>query len=477
MRKISIKQLWSSGRSLQPTNLPSCLPATHAPCPASPVVGLTPPPSVQKPRIIDQFAPTRPVKPYTDVFVERETTGGTKGRPMGGFFGAASHRDVVMDVFFGVDYHSHLGTRRAGMIFHDSEDQGFQREIHSIENTPFRTRFEDDLPGFHGQQRHRLHQRHRPAAAAGTLASGHVRHHHGRRHQQRRGAGGARTSREAATPVHGHELGQREHHGAGRRPHQPEGRLRVGHQVRPGRHRRFAHAAHHDQRRAHHRGARQDGTPARARRQGRRTATASRSSRSPTTSWATTMPTSWDRREIVRVDARRLSRPSAPAGEQDEDLRVPVGVLRLSQLQLRRRERRGHALPQRRHHGARRGANGACVPDVDYVAGVPDSGVPHAIGYSTECGMRLSARPFIKYTPTWPRSFMPVEPGRAQPRGEDEADSRARAHPRQEAAFRRRLHRARHAAARDRGLPVRVRRRRKCTCARPARPSCSAAST
>ena len=70
---------------------------------------------------------------------------------MGGFFGAASHRDVVMDVFFGVDYHSHLGTRRAGMIFHDSEDQGFQREIHSIENTPFRTRFEDDLPGFHGQ--------------------------------------------------------------------------------------------------------------------------------------------------------------------------------------------------------------------------------------------------------------------------------------------------------------------------------------
>ena len=92
---------------------------------------------------------------------------------MGGFFGAASHRDVVMDVFFGVDYHSHLGTRRAGMIFHDSEDQGFQREIHSIENTPFRTRFEDDLPGFHGQQRHRLHQRHRPAAASGALASGH----------------------------------------------------------------------------------------------------------------------------------------------------------------------------------------------------------------------------------------------------------------------------------------------------------------
>ncbi len=69
---------------------------------------------------------------------------------MGGFFGAAAHHDVVLDVFFGVDYHSHLGTKCAGMIFHDAEEGCFQREIHSIENTPFRTRFEDDLQGFHG---------------------------------------------------------------------------------------------------------------------------------------------------------------------------------------------------------------------------------------------------------------------------------------------------------------------------------------
>ena len=65
---------------------------------------------------------------------------------MGGFFGAVSHRDVVLDVFFGVDYHSHLGTKNAGMIIHD--ETGFQREIHSIANTPFRTKFENDLPGF-----------------------------------------------------------------------------------------------------------------------------------------------------------------------------------------------------------------------------------------------------------------------------------------------------------------------------------------
>ena len=68
---------------------------------------------------------------------------------MGGFFGAIARRDVKDDVFFGVDYHSHLGTRRAGMIIHDETD-GFQRQIHSIDNTPFRTKFEKDLIKFHG---------------------------------------------------------------------------------------------------------------------------------------------------------------------------------------------------------------------------------------------------------------------------------------------------------------------------------------
>ncbi len=59
---------------------------------------------------------------------------------MGGFFGATSKRDVVLDVFFGVDYHSHLGTRRGGMAA-VNESVGFQRDIHNIENSPFRTKF------------------------------------------------------------------------------------------------------------------------------------------------------------------------------------------------------------------------------------------------------------------------------------------------------------------------------------------------
>ena len=60
---------------------------------------------------------------------------------MGGFFGIASDRDCVADVFFGTDYHSHLGTRRAGMAAW-SREIGLQREIHNIENSPFRTKFE-----------------------------------------------------------------------------------------------------------------------------------------------------------------------------------------------------------------------------------------------------------------------------------------------------------------------------------------------
>lgn len=68
---------------------------------------------------------------------------------MGGFFGVVSKRDAVSDVFFGVDYHSHLGTRRGGMAAWNEND-GLQREIHNIQNSPFRTKFEhvfDEMSG------------------------------------------------------------------------------------------------------------------------------------------------------------------------------------------------------------------------------------------------------------------------------------------------------------------------------------------
>lgn len=68
---------------------------------------------------------------------------------MGGFFGLTSRRDAVSDVFFGTDYHSHLGTRRAGMTAWDKED-GFNRDIHNIENSPFRTKFDNVLTEMKG---------------------------------------------------------------------------------------------------------------------------------------------------------------------------------------------------------------------------------------------------------------------------------------------------------------------------------------
>ncbi|MDE6707946.1 MAG: amidophosphoribosyltransferase [Oscillospiraceae bacterium] len=69
---------------------------------------------------------------------------------MGGFFGAISENDCITDVFFGTDYHSHLGTRRGGMTAY-SPVLGFQRSIHSIENSPFRTKFEKDVNAMEGK--------------------------------------------------------------------------------------------------------------------------------------------------------------------------------------------------------------------------------------------------------------------------------------------------------------------------------------
>lgn len=68
---------------------------------------------------------------------------------MGGFFGVASKEDCVFDLFFGTDYHSHLGTRRAGMAVY-SKEKGFDRAIHNIENSPFRTKFDKDVNTMHG---------------------------------------------------------------------------------------------------------------------------------------------------------------------------------------------------------------------------------------------------------------------------------------------------------------------------------------
>ena len=67
---------------------------------------------------------------------------------MGGFFGVASKTDCTSDVFFGTDYHSHLGTYRGGLCFYNGDS--FERSIHNIQNSPFRTKFERDIGEFKG---------------------------------------------------------------------------------------------------------------------------------------------------------------------------------------------------------------------------------------------------------------------------------------------------------------------------------------
>lgn len=67
---------------------------------------------------------------------------------MSGFFGVASKEDCVFDLYFGIDYHSHLGTRRGGMVVYG--EGGFDRSIHNIENAPFRTKFDKDMQKMKG---------------------------------------------------------------------------------------------------------------------------------------------------------------------------------------------------------------------------------------------------------------------------------------------------------------------------------------
>ena len=69
---------------------------------------------------------------------------------MGGYMGVAAKEDCVFDLYFGIDYHSHLGTRRGGMVVYDDE-KGFDRSIHNIENAPFRTKFDKDMQNMKGR--------------------------------------------------------------------------------------------------------------------------------------------------------------------------------------------------------------------------------------------------------------------------------------------------------------------------------------
>ena len=320
---------------------------------------------------------------------------------MGGFFGTISKRDCVLDVFFGVDYHSHLGTRRGGMAIYDAAD-GFQRQIHNIENSPFRTKFERDLSQFHG------------TSGIGCISDTDpqpllVRSHLGLYAITTVGIiNNAESLVEKYFSDHGHQFMA-----------QSNGKINETELV----------AALINQCDTLVDGIRHaqdvidgsttililtpDGIIAARDKLGRLPVLVGKNEDGCCVSFESFAyqklgyQTCYELgpREIVQITAEGCESLS-PAGEKMricaflwtyygypnsnyEGMNVEVMRYRNGEIMARDEVSRG------------------MLPKVDYVAGVPDSGVPHAIGFANRSGKPF-ARPFVKYPPTWPRSFMPA---------------------------------------------------------------------
>ena len=321
---------------------------------------------------------------------------------MGGFFGAASKRDVVLDVFFGVDYHSHLGTKNAGLIYCDKET-GFQREIHSIASTAFRTKFENDLPDFHGTSgigcisdtdpqpllvRSHLGTYALTTVGATTNADQIIKDYfsHSGRQFMAMSSGKVNDTELIAALIN-----QKEDFVSGIKFAQEtiEGSLTLLIMTRDG-----AIIAARD-------------------RFGRLPVLIGKNEDGYCVSFESFayFKTGYEDEyelgpgEIVRITADGYETLS-PAGDKMKICAFlwtyygyPNSTYEGVNVEIMR-YRNGQIM-------ARDEAETHLLPDVDYVAGVPDSGTPHAIGYAEQSGKQF-ARPFIKYTPTWPRSFMPT---------------------------------------------------------------------
>ncbi|MBQ3275473.1 MAG: amidophosphoribosyltransferase [Oscillospiraceae bacterium] len=321
---------------------------------------------------------------------------------MGGFFGAVSHRDVAMDVFFGVDYHSHLGTRSAGMTMWDRTD-GFQRQIHSISNAPFRTKFEKEIADFHGtsgigcisdSDPQPLLVRSRLGLYAITTVgiinnaeSLLEEYFAGKGNQFMAMSSGKVNASEFVAAL----INEKEDLISGLRHAQDviDGSMTVLLMTEDG---SIIAARDRLGRLPVHIGADEEGY-----------CVSFESFAYQKLGYQNVYELG--PREIVRVTPNGYETLS-PAGEDMricaflwtyygypnsnyEGVNVEVMRYRNGEIMARDETARG------------------TMPEVDYVAGVPDTGLPHAIGYANKSG-KTFARPFVKYTPTWPRSFMPT---------------------------------------------------------------------
>ena len=320
---------------------------------------------------------------------------------MGGFFGAISKRDCVLDIFFGVDYHSHLGTRRGGMAIYDPAS-GFQRQIHNIENTPFRTKFEADLADFHG------------CSGIGCISDTDpqpllVRSHLGLYAITTVGIiNNAEKLVETYFSDHGHQF-MAMSNGKVNASELTAALINQKDSLLEG----IRHAQDVIDGSATILLLTPEGIIAARDKLGRLPVLVGQNEEGCCVSFESFAyqklgyQTAYELgpQEIVRITADGVESLS-PAGDKMricaflwtyygypnsnyEGVNVEVMRYRNGEIMARDEVAQGR------------------LPKVDFVAGVPDSGLPHAIGFANRSGKPF-ARPFVKYTPTWPRSFMPA---------------------------------------------------------------------
>ncbi len=321
---------------------------------------------------------------------------------MGGFFGAVSQRDTALDIFFGVDYHSHLGTRRGGMVMFDRKD-GFQRQIHSIENTPFRTKFEKDLRGFHGcagigcisdTDPQPLMVRSRFGVYAITTVG--IINNADDLVDRFFSGGGTQFMAMSSGKVNSTEL--------------VAALINQGEDLVSG----ILHAQDLIEGSLTLLILTSEGEIIAARdRLGRLPVLVGQNDEGCCVSFESFAyhklgyhdAYELGPREIVRVNEKGWETLS-PAGDE-----MRICAFLWTYYGYPNSNYEGVNVEVMRYRNgavmARDEAARGTLPDVDFVAGVPDSGLPHAIGYANESGKPF-ARPFVKYTPTWPRSFMPA---------------------------------------------------------------------
>ncbi len=321
---------------------------------------------------------------------------------MGGFFGAISKRDCVLDIFFGVDYHSHLGTRRGGMTVYDAANDRFHRQIHNIENTPFRTKFEADLADFHG------------CSGIGCISDTDpqpllVRSHLGLYAISTVGIiNNADALVETYFSDHGHQF-MAQSNGKVNASELTAALINQKDTLVEG----IRHAQEVIDGSATILLLTRDGIIAARDKLGRLPVLVGKNEDGHCVSFESFAyqklgyQTCYELgpQEIVRITPEGVESLS-PAGDKMricaflwtyygypnsnyEGVNVEVMRYRNGEIMARDEVAQGR------------------LPKVDYVAGVPDSGLPHAIGFANRSGKPF-ARPFVKYTPTWPRSFMPA---------------------------------------------------------------------